>query len=178
MALRVLVVIPDAVRAYRVRNRLVFANFGKALAYQTEKLCTRKFAATKVLPALPPGAYEAGAFDLVVILEDPRGEYHSNGHIALSAGFEVRGGKGDELFRTQEDAEGNISNDGEEQVAGSVVRDFLQELIRNERVQAMLAPKPDAGTSSALLGSYTLDDPPPPPWVWPVRPAAQNAVWP
>lgn len=164
--LRVMLVIPDAVRAYRVRNRLAFATFGRGLANQAEKLFTRKFAAIKLLPTLPPGPLEAEGVDLVVIFEVPRGEYHSNGQISLSAGFEVRDAKGEEIFHAQEEAEGQISNNGEEQLGGSVVRDFLQELVLNERVQAMLAPKP-AVVDTTEMDSGGLDAPPPPPWTEP-----------
>lgn len=174
IALRVLVVIPDAVRAYKVRNRLAFARFGQDLANQTEKLFTKKFAATKLLPTLPPGPFKAEGVDLVVILEVPRGEYHGNGQIALSAGFEVRDPKGEEIFHAQEEADGKISDDGTEQLGGAVVREFLEELILNERVQAMLAPKPAVDAPSPILESAGLDEPPPPPWAHGIPPADQD----
>jgi hypothetical protein len=168
--LRVMLVISDAVRAYRVRNRLVFATFGRSLANQTEKLFTRNFAGTKYQPTLP-GPFPVDGVDLVVILEVPHGTYHSNGEISLSAGFEVRDAKGEEILHAQEEAEGNISNDGVEQLGRSVVLDFLQKLSLNERVQAMLALPPAASAevkpvtaNTSLMDSSGLDVPPPPPW--------------
>lgn len=169
VAPRVLLVISDEVRNHKVRSLLYRAPYGEKLANHTEKAFQQAFPATQVLRELPAGITGSDSADLVVIVGLPSGEIHGTGRMTLTAPFDVRDGKGREAFRLEESAEGKFGYypDGIEELSETVARKVVQDLLLDQRVQAILAPKPAVDLSSPILGSIGLEEPPPLPWAKP-----------
>jgi hypothetical protein len=174
VALRVMLVISDAVRSYHASIFLSRVDVGRRLAAQAEQIFGQTFAAIKTVSALPtdPGAYSG--FDLVVVLEVPHCEIHSalfSNPMTLTADFDVRNAKGAGIFRAHETANDDAKNllNGADRLGQAVTRRFIQELLVNASVRNILSPpapvevKPVLADTS-MMDSAGLDVPPPPPW--------------
>ena len=187
--LRVMLVISDAVRAYKASIFISRVDVGRRLANQAEQIFGQTFAASRTVSALPADPNGYAGFDLVIVLEVPQCEIHSalfSNPMTLNEGFVVRNAKGEEIFRTRETANDNAKNmlNGADRLGAAVTRQFLQELLSNANVRNILSPpapvaaKPVLADTS-IMDSAGLDVPPPPPWAQPVAPvpppAANNA---
>jgi hypothetical protein len=174
--LRVLLVISDAARSYRVRITFFRIKLGACLASKAENQFTQEFSSLKTVSAVPTGANGLDNFDLVVVVDNPRGEIHmsmrNTNPMTLAADFLVRNRKGEELFRAAETVNEDAPNVyvGCDHVGEALSRKFLNDLLASPQLQALLAPKAD--TDTPILGSAGLDEPPPAPSGGPSTPSA------
>lgn len=176
VSLRVMLVIPDAVRNYRLSVFLSHFDVGRRLAVQAEKIFHQTFATVNVVPAIPDDPHALDQTDLVVTLAVPEGQLQSgffSGTLTLTEGFVVADARKVEILRAREtdSGKGRDVNQGMDELSGSVVRKFLQELFLNARVHDLLSPTPAAPAEAkpvladtAVMDSAGLDVPPPPPW--------------
>jgi len=185
-SLRVMLVVSDSVRAYKVQMFLNHVDFGRRLGTQAEKVFGESFAVVKTATALPadPSGYEG--VDVAVVLDVPQGEVHTgffNNPMTLTAVFVVRNTKGEELFRAREVANDNAQNlyHGADRLGEAVSRQFVQEMLANANVKNILSPPPPVEVKPALedtsmMDSAGLDVPPPPPWAPPAAPTPGPAA--
>jgi hypothetical protein len=187
--LRVMLVISDAVRSYRVSVMLSHVDFGRRLAAQIESLFPQSLSVVSSVSNLPsdPRAYDG--VDLVVVVEAPEGVVHMGfmtNPMDLAVTFVVRNAKGEELFRAHETAKDNAqnANNGADRLGAAVTRQFIQELLSSASVRNTLSPpapvevKPVLADTS-IMDSAGLDVPPPPPWAQanaPVAPPSANTA--
>ena len=180
--LRVMLVISDAVRGYKVHEGFVHLDFGGRLARKAERNFDETFASVQVVAEAPGDAHPPVGIDLIVSMESPHGWDKFAGFSAtenLTVVFVARRPNGEEIFRVQESA----SDDGnraatQDRLGDAVSRKCIQDMLLNESVRAMFSPAPSAAPAvvkaerddSAAPASAGLDVPPPPPWG---RPAAQ-----
>jgi len=188
--LRVMLVISDAVRSYRVAVFLSHVDFGRRLAAQVETLFPQSLAVVRTEANLPadPRAYDG--VDLVVVVDVPEGTIGGcffGCPMTLAVTFAVRNTKGEEIFRARETAseKAQNANNGADRLGAAVTRQFLQEMLSNANVRNILSPpaapvetKPVLADTS-IMDSGGLDVPPPAPWAQPLAPvpppAANNA---
>jgi hypothetical protein len=183
---RVMLVISDAVRSYRVAVMLTHVDFGRRLAAQIESLFPQSLSVVSSVANLPsdPRAYEG--VDLVVVVEAPQGAVHMgfmSNPMDLAVTFVVRNTKGEELFRAHETAKDNAqnANNGADRLGAAVTRQFIQELLSSASVRNMLSPpapvevKPVLADTS-IMDSAGLDVAPPPPWAQPAAPVPPPAA--
>jgi hypothetical protein len=180
---RVMLVIGDDVRNYRPGVFLSHYDFGPRLAKEAERVCRQSFAAVTVTAAMPADPHALDGIDLVIQIQSPVGT-HLGGLFtftqSLSAVFDVRNRRGEELFRVQEsDTEKSPSIPVlEDRLGEGVTRKFLQDLNQNPSVRNSLAPPPAPVETKPVLAdtaemdSSGLDVPPPPPWGQPALASA------
>lgn len=173
--LRVGLVISDGVRSYKTMIMLTRIEFGRRMATQAEKVFNETFASVRVMSGLPSDPHGYEGLDLIVAVESPEGRvqtgFFSPSTFTLTVRFSVRNASGEEIFQTQETASEQSKSvaEGPDQCGQVVVRKFIQELILNPRVRALLAPAPAPEVKAvvpdtAVMDSSGLDVPPPPPW--------------
>ncbi|HKO03986.1 MAG TPA: hypothetical protein VJW51_04520 [Candidatus Acidoferrales bacterium] len=183
---RVMLVISDAVRGYRVPNFLSHIDFGRRLASEVETLFPQSVVVVRTESSLPadPRAYDG--VDLVVVVEAPVGSISAGffgNPMTLAATFVVRNTKGEEMFRARETASEKAQNpnNGADRLGEAVTRQFLQKLLSSASVRNILSPpapvevKPVLADTS-MMDSAGLDVPPPPPWAQPLAAAAAPAA--
>ncbi len=191
--LRVMLVITDAVRGYKVHEGFIHLDFGGRLSKKAEKNFEETFTSVQVVAEAPADAHPPTGIDLIVSIESPHGWDKFSGFSAtenLTAVFVARRPNGEEIFRVQESA----SEDGnrasvQDKLGDEVSRKCVQDMLLNDSVRALLSPasgavaaamqpKP-AVADTAEMDSSGLDAPPPPPWAEPdapvLPPAASNS---
>ena len=178
--LHVMLVVSDAVRAYRVSLFLNHVDFGRALATQVEKDFRETFVSVNTVSALPADAGSYAGIDLVVVVEVPQGDVRTgffSNPMTLNAGFVVRSPKGVELFRLRESANDNAQNlyHGRDRLVEAVCHQFVQDMMSNVVVRNILTPPAPVETKpvladTAAMESSGLDVPPPAPWAAPAGP--------
>ena len=177
--LRVMLVISDAVRGYKVHEGFVHLDFGGRLSRKAEKNFEDTFTSVQVVSEAPPEAHPPVGIDLVVSLESLHGWDKFSGFSAtenLTLVCTARRPNGEEVFRVQEAA----SEDGnrasvQDKLGDEVSRKCIQDLLLNDGVRALLSPNPSAAAPAQAnpnpapadtpeMDSSGLDVPPPPPW--------------
>jgi hypothetical protein len=183
---RVLLVISDAVRSYRVAVFLSHVDFGRRLAAEVEKIFPQSVAVVRTEASLPvdPGAYNG--VDLVVVVEAVEGSISAGffgNPMSLAATFVVRNTKGEEIFRARETAseKAQNANYGADRLGEAVTRQFIQKLLSSASVRNILSPPPPVEVKpvledTSMMDSAGLDVPPPPPWAQPLAAAATPAA--
>lgn len=181
--LRVGLVISDATRSFKTMIMLTRIEFGRRLSDKATKIFNETFATVRPMTELPAGPQGYDGLDLVVVVEVADGHtqtpFLGTPTYFLTARFTVLNAKGQQILQVQEFANDKGSPaSGPDSVGETVVRKFIQELILNASIRAMLAPTPVAPVETkpaladtAVMDSAGLDVPPPPPW--PVA-SAQN----
>ena len=185
---RVMLVMSDAVRAYRVSVMLSHIDFGRRLAAQVEKLFPQSVTVVRTEASLPadPSAYNG--VDLVVVVEAPEGSiqtglFQFSNPMTLGVTFVVRNTKGEEIFRARETARDSAqnANNGADRLGEAVTRQFIEKLLSSASVRNILSPpapvevKPVLADTS-MMDSAGLDVPPPPPWAQPLAPVPPPAT--
>ena len=177
--LRVMLVITDAVRGYKVQEGLVHLDFGGRLSKKAEKNFEETFTSVQVVAEAPADAHPPAGIDLIVSIESPHGWDKFTGIFSvtenLTAVFVARRPNGEEIFRVQESAseDGNRAST-QDKLGDEVSRKCLQDMLLNDSVRALLSPasgviaaaaqpKP-AVADTAEMDSSGLDAPPPAPW--------------
>lgn len=181
---RVMLVISDAVRSYRVPVFLSHIEFGRRLASAVERIFPQSVAVVRTETSLPADPHAYNGVDLVVVVEAPVGSFQVGffgSPMTLAVTFVVRNTKGEEVFRARETASEKAQNQnyGADRLGEAVTRQFLQKLLSSASVRNILSPpapvevKPVLADTS-MMDSAGLDVPPPPPWLQPAgaRPAS------
>jgi len=174
--LRVGLVISDATRSYKTMIMLTRIEFGRRLAEKATKIFDETFASVRPMTELPSGPQGYSGLDLVVVVEVGDGHtqtpFLGTPTYFLTARFTVFNANGQQILQTQHSANDKGSPaSGPDSVGEATVRKFIQELILNPTIRAMLAPAPAAPVETkpvpadtALMDSAGLDVPPPAPW--------------
>lgn len=171
--LRVMLVVSDALRGYKVHEGLVHLDFGGRLARKAEKNFEDTFASVQVVAEAPAVAHPPVGIDLIVSIESPHGWDKFSGIFSvtenLSVVFVARRPSGEEIFREQESA----SEDGnraatQDRLGDAVSRQGIQNMLLSPAIRDLLSGGPAVSTKaensdSSMLGSGGLEMPPPPP---------------
>jgi len=181
---RVMLVISQAVRSYKVPTFMAHVDFGESLASQSEKVFQESFATVRAVSELPADPHGYDGIDLVIVLDVPQGGFKRgllSNTLSLTAGFVVRNPKGEEIFRVQESSSDSGLNlmHGPDRLSEVVARQFVKDLLANANVRNALAPPAPVEAKPALADTPELDSgglevPPPPPWNQPVPVSASS----
>jgi hypothetical protein len=175
--LRVGLVITDATRSYKTMIMLTHIEFGRRLADKATTIFNQTFATVQPMSVLPSDPRSYGGLDLTVVVEvvsaRAQTQLFAPTIFSLSARFTVLNSSGQQILQLQETTtdKSNSPAGGPDAVGEMAVRKFIQDLILNPGVRAILSPAPAPHapaqpvlSDTALMDSAGLDVPPPPPW--------------